>query len=95
MSTPYKQSKMNTNQANLFVLQASSKEKLDNESTNVGIEKTAKAPLIFVARVDNFSLFSKLLKEFAASEYEIKIINSEQIKIQPELHCISKYCKRA
>jgi hypothetical protein len=47
------------------------------------MRKIVKFPSIFVAKVDHFSSFSQLLKEVAAGEYEIKIIN-KQIKIQPK-----------
>jgi len=52
----------------------------DNDNNNISVEKTAKPPLIFVARVNNFLSLSQLLKEVGI-EYEIKIMN-EQIKIQ-------------
>jgi len=44
------------------------------------MEKTAKHPSIFVAKVNNFLSVSKLLKEVVADEYEVKIMD-EQIKI--------------
>jgi hypothetical protein len=47
------------------------------------MEKTVKLPPILIARVDNFSSLSQLLKEIAVSKYKIKIING-QIKIQPK-----------
>jgi hypothetical protein len=57
-------------------------EELDGVNTNVmSLEKIAKSPSILFAR-DNFSSLSQLLKEIAAGEYEIKVIN-KQIKIQP------------
>jgi len=56
-------------------------EEFDGANTNVRIRKIAKPLSIFVAKIDNFS--SQLLKEIAAGEYEIKIIN-KQIKIQPK-----------
>jgi hypothetical protein len=55
-------------------------EELDDMSTNDRMGKTTKPPSIFVAKVDNFSSLLQLLKEIAAGEYEIKIIN-EQTKI--------------
>jgi len=54
----------------------------EDASTKVRVEKIVKFPSIFVARVDNFLSLSQLLKEIAAGEYEIKIIN-EETKIQP------------
>jgi len=45
------------------------------------MEKIAKPPSIFVARINYFSSLSQLLKEVTADEYEIKIMN-ERIKIQ-------------
>jgi hypothetical protein len=59
-------------------------EKLDDASTNLKMENTDKPPSIFVARINNFSLLSQLLKEIAADEYAIKNIN-EQTKIQPKI----------
>jgi hypothetical protein len=58
-------------------------EELDDASTNSRRGKITNFPPIFIARVDNFSSLSQLLKEVAVDEYEIKIIN-EQIKIQPK-----------
>jgi hypothetical protein len=45
--------------------------------------KIVKLPSIFIARVENLSSLSQVLKEISAGEYEIKIIN-EQIKIPPK-----------
>jgi len=58
-------------------------EELDDENNKITVEKTAKLSSIFVARINNFSFLSQLLKEIAADKYEIKIIN-EQTKIQPK-----------
>jgi len=46
----------------------------DDENNNIRVEKKAKHPSTFVARVNNFSLLSQLLKEIATDEYEIKVI---------------------
>jgi len=47
------------------------------------VERTDKSPSISLARVDNFSSFLQILKEVATGEYQIRIINDEQIEIQP------------
>jgi hypothetical protein len=52
------------------------KEEFDDINTNVRIEKRAKSPSIFVAKIHNFSSFLQL--------NEIKMANNEQIKIQPK-----------
>jgi len=44
-------------------------EELDNTNNNIRMRKTAKFPPIFVAKVNNFSSFSQLLKEVATDEY--------------------------
>jgi len=56
---------------------------LDDANNNIRMEKIAKPLSILVARINNFSSFSQLLKEVTPDEYEIKIMN-EQIKIQPK-----------
>jgi len=57
-------------------------EELDDANTNImSLEKIVKPLPIFFA-TDNFSSLSQLLKEIAAGEYEIKVIN-KQIKIPP------------
>jgi len=46
------------------------------------VGKTAKSSSIFVAKVDTFSSLSQVLEKIAIGEYEIKIINNKQVKIQ-------------
>lgn len=46
--------------------------------------KKAKPPPIFVAGVANISPLTTLLENIAKNEYEIKIINNTQVKIQPK-----------
>jgi len=86
MSTMHKQPKMNRYQLSKPVPTTNTfegfEEELDDKN-NIRVEKTAKFPPIFVARVNNFSLLSQLLKEIVTDEYEIKIMN-EKIKIQPK-----------
>jgi len=43
-------------------------EVLNDENNNIRVEKTAKPPTIFVARVNNFSLLSQKLKEIASDK---------------------------
>jgi len=86
MSTLRKQAKMNRYQLSKPVLTnffEGLEEVLNDENNNIRMEKTAKPPEIFVARINNFSLLSQKLKEIASDKYEIKIMN-EQIKIQPK-----------
>jgi len=45
-------------------------------------EKNSQIFPIFIAKVNNFSLLFQLLQEIAIGDYEIKITNNEQIKIQ-------------
>jgi hypothetical protein len=47
------------------------------------VERIDKSPSISLAKVDNFSSFSQILKEVATGEYQMRIINDEQIEIQP------------
>jgi len=86
MSTMHKQPKMNRYQLSKPVPTTNTfegfEEELDDEN-NIRVEKTAKFPPIFVARVNNFSLLSQLVKEIVTDEYEIKIMN-KKIKIQPK-----------
>jgi len=46
--------------------------------------RTLKTPPIFVAGVTNITPLISLLENIAKHEYEIKIINDSQVKIQPE-----------
>jgi len=46
------------------------------------VDKITKPTPIFVARVTNIQPLSQLLEEIAIVDYDIKIINNEQIKIQ-------------
>jgi len=86
MSTPYKQPKINRYHLRKSVPTTNSIEGLEEElddKNNIRMEKIAKPSLIFVARVNNFSLLLQFLKEIATDGHEIKIMN-EQIKIQPK-----------
>jgi len=47
-------------------------------------KKRVKSLSIFVIRVTNIQPFFQLLEEIVISDFEIKIINKEQIKIQPK-----------
>jgi hypothetical protein len=59
-------------------------EQFDEINTKVRMEKTVKSPPIVVAGIVNFLSFSQLLKEIAIGEYEIKIMNNKEVKIQPK-----------
>jgi len=58
-------------------------EVLDDINNNEKIEKTVKSLPIFVTRVTNTAAF-QLLKKIIIDNYEIKIINNKQVKIQPK-----------
>jgi len=64
---------------NIFKL----KEVLDNININARV-KTVKPPLIFIATVHNFQLFSQLLQEISINGYEIKITNNK-LKFSPKV----------
>jgi S-adenosylmethionine/arginine decarboxylase-like enzyme len=48
------------------------------------LERTIKLSPIFVTRINNFQPLSQILEEIAINDYEIKIINNEEVKIQPK-----------
>jgi hypothetical protein len=89
-TTPRKQSKMNRYRVNISLPTTNSfeelKEDLDDTTIKVRMEEIVKSSLIFIAGI--FSL-SQLLKEIAIGKYKIKIINNEQVKIQPNSFIVS------
>jgi len=62
VSTLRKQPKMNTYQLCKHVLITNTfeelEEELDDENNNIKVEKTTKLPLVFVAKINNFSSLS-------------------------------------
>jgi len=57
------------------------KEIVNNINNNEKVEKIIKPSLIFVAKIINIQPFSQLLEKITINNYEIKIINNEQVKI--------------
>lgn len=55
-----------------------------DEVTDVRTDKSLKSPPIFIQGVQNIVPLTKLLNEIAKSNYDIKVLNFNQVKIQPK-----------